>query len=102
MKRILKINMPFNDESIYVEVEDENKPVKEILEEVIKYLESNGRFYQAQQLKAYVFELNCDVIQVVQNQENVSDINSKSCHADTNYVTPQQQQDTIRYRFRIK
>ncbi len=80
VKKILKINLPYSEEPFYVDVDDENKSLKDILQEVVLYLEQQGRFYESQQLKAYINDRNIEIIN--RQRRNNQQINQQEHDTD--------------------
>jgi hypothetical protein len=95
VRKILKINLPYSEDPLYVDIDDENKSLKEILQEVVLYLEQQGRFYESQQLKAYISDRN---LQIFNTQERNNNHNRQQAN-------PQGQEgvtDDFQIEFRLK
>jgi malate synthase len=69
-KKILKINLPLSENSLYVEVVDENQPITEILIQVANELKEQGRFHEAQQLFAYITDKNSEIHDVIEKKKD--------------------------------
>ena len=70
VKKILKINLPLSENSLYVEISDENRSISEILTDVANELKNQGRFHESQQIFAYLTDQNYKIYDIIEEKKN--------------------------------
>ncbi len=72
-RKILKINLPLSPDPLYVEVDDPDKSVNEILEKIIEELEKAERFHQAQQIRSILASNTIRIVDKIQEKKKTDE-----------------------------
>ena len=99
VKKVLKINMPYTEESLFVDIDNENRPLIDILKEVEIELEKDGRFYESQQLKAYISDPNCIIRDSSRSNNNSTPISDAENGRNRNMEL---QKEELKIQFKLK